>query len=607
MASKPIVLGVLGAVEFVEPALVTVRSERKRRLLAALALAGGRAVTVDRLVDVVWGSEPPKTARHALQVYVSELRTQLGAGGAGLVTTTDGYGLDPLHITTDVRLVEELDGAARAASVAGRFAEAVEMYERALGYWRGEPFAGIEHDDIVHTERARLDALRAGLRDELATAYLALGRHAELIPRLQARIAEEPLRELAYEQLMVALYRAGRQSEALQVYRTARQTLIDQVGVEPGRRLVAMEQAVLHHDVAVLEPQAPWEVPNAPQQPFVGRSAELDALAWASSEAAASATVRVVLVGGEPGIGKTRLVDEWTSQLDGWTVWRGRCPDEVGVPALWAIGEALRSVDPVLIAPRARGRDTLDPLLGLLGHASTAAASALSRPEPFQLHDAVAELVLELVRGPTVLVVDDAHWADASTIGVVTRLAQRSPSAPLLLVLTHRVADVDRSAAFDAAMARLVREPCASLLRLGPLGNEDEVALLDGLQLDLSVEAVAQICGRSEGNPFYLRELAQLVTTSAGEVRIDVPARRVAPGARGQARCGARRWGALRGGTHRADVRHRRARTDRRQLDRRDQPSARRWHAKRRDLSSRPAHLAVHARAVRRCGRRSAR
>lgn len=523
MVDGRVVVGVLGAIGVLRPVALSVRSDRKRRLLAGLSLTPGLDVSVDRLVDVVWGPQPPRTAQHALQVYVSELRSLLGAAGAGLVTSTRGYRLDPRVITTDVHVVEELVGSGRAAAVAGRYDEAAMRFQEALDQWRGEPFDGIEDDDGVRAERARLDALRACVHDELADAYLALGRHAELIPRLQARVVADPLRERAYEQLMTALYRDGRAADALEVYQAARRTLGDLVGLAPGPRLAALEQAVLHHDTTVLEPAAAGPAAAPTDRPFVGRSHEMAALGGAARDAAVVGEVRLVLVGGEPGIGKTRLVDQWTSGLDGWTILRGRCPDDSGVPALWPIGEALRSTSarPAVGAHRSRA---LAPLLRLLGDVTTEEHALLdaTRPESFELHDVVAEYLLEAIERPTVLVVDDAHWADESTLGVLVRLVQRSSSAPLVVVLTHRVARVDRSDAFDDVIGRLVREPRVTRVVLGPLEPDEERAYLRAAGLGLSPQDIDRVRERSEGNPLFLVELAMLVA-NLGTAEVSLP------------------------------------------------------------------------------------
>ncbi|HEX4980275.1 MAG TPA: BTAD domain-containing putative transcriptional regulator, partial [Ilumatobacteraceae bacterium] len=511
------VIGVLGPIEILAPAHLTIRSVRKRAVLAGLALDAGREITVDRLIDLVWGATPPRTAHHALQVYISELRSQLGDVGVGLVTTSSGYRLDHAVVTTDIAVVDELVGAGRSAAALGRFDEAGDLFNDALARWRGEPFEGFDDVDEIRAGRARLDALRAGLRDELADTYLALGRHAELIPHLESRIVAEPLRERTYEHLMVALYRSGRQSDAIRVYQRAREALLEQVGVEPGTRLREIEAAVLRQDDDALGPPKPDSpIRRSPEKrPFVGRAAELDRLAELAADVERARAGRVVLVGGEPGIGKTRLVDEVVDRCGGrgWTVLRGRCPDERGAPPLWPVAEALRRAGEGDGAAVAVDDEAAAPLLRLMrGDASPASDDArIEGPSSFALHDAVADAVLGAAPERTVLVIDDVHWADEATLGVLVRLAQRAVPAPLLVLLTHRVADIDRSDEFDRALARLVREPAVTRLTLGPIDALSEMAYLEALDAVLSPDEVGWIRARSDGNPLFLTELVRLV------------------------------------------------------------------------------------------------
>jgi DNA-binding SARP family transcriptional activator len=514
-------IGVLGPIELLGPAQLAVRSPRKRAVLAGLALGHGREVSTDRMIDLVWGGAPPRTAHHALQVYVSELRALLGVNGVGLVTTSSGYRLDHAVVTTDLAMVDELIGAGRAAVVAERFQEAADVFHDALARWRGAPFVDVADTDEVLAERARLEAMHAGLRDELAEVYLALGRHAELIPQLEARIVTDPLRERSYEQLMVALYRSGRQTDALRVYQRARDCLLDQVGVEPGRRLRELEQAILLHDDDMLAPTL--QVPVAtggssgPTSVFVGRDTEVEQLVATARAAESDARTMLVFVGGEPGIGKTRLVDEAVARLteSGWMVLRGRCPDEGGAPPLWPFADALRVLDSI-DASRA-GDDALAPLVRLLRQ-DVSAPRPSSLPDgltPFAVQDAVVDHVVGLVDQPTVLVIDDAHWTDELTLGVLARLAQRAPLVPLVVLVTYRVAEVDRSEHFDRAFARLVREPAVIRVSLGPLDGLAESAYLEALGLELTTEAVAWIRARSDGNPLFLGELARLAGAGA--------------------------------------------------------------------------------------------
>lgn len=511
------VLGVLGAIGFLRPVPISVRSERKRRLLAGLALAHGNDVSIDRLIDVVWGPDPPRTAHHALQVYVSELRAQLGHGGTGLVTTTNGYRLDSTSIATDVGIVEQLIGAGRVAAVDRRLDDAAAHLEEALTWWRGTPYEGVEDDDVVRAERARLDALLTGLRDELADVYLALGRHVELVPQLQARIVADPWHERGYEQLAVSLYRSGRPADALGALQSARAVLRDELGVDPGPRLAALERAVLNHDVASLLPVTDGldRDGDAAARPFVGRADEVRRLIATAVDVESSGTARVVLIGGVPGIGKTRLVDELARRLEGWTVLRGRCLDEGGVPGLWPLGEALGPIGDRVIAAASRHHDVLAPLLRLLGEdvLGDPAPEGLARPEAFGLHDATAELLFAVSDRPVVLIVDDAHWADEATLGALVRVAQRVPSGPVLVLLTHRVADVDRSEIFDRTIARLVREPCVSRFDLGPLSADETTEYLRVVSAGLSPADIERIRGVSEGSPLFLGELVDLISS----------------------------------------------------------------------------------------------
>lgn len=513
-------IGILGPIELLAPAHLSVRSPRKRAVLAGLALGRGREVSTDRMIDLVWDGSPPRTAHHALQVYVSELRALLGVNGVGLVTTGSGYRLDHAVVTTDLAVVEELIGAGRAAVVVEKLDVAADQFQDALTRWRGTPFVDVADTDEVLAERARLDAMHAGLRDELADVYLALGRHAELIPQLEARVVTDPLRERSYEQLMVALYRSGRQTDALRVYQRARDTLLDQVGVEPGRRLRELEQAVLSHDddVLALSPRRPNSTakpePAGSTSRFVGRDAEVDQIVDMALTAAADGCTRLAFVGGEPGIGKTRLVDEVVTRLAraGWTTLRGRCPDEGGAPPLWPIAEALRQLE---IGATGAGDDALAPLLRLLGH-DVATPRPNGLPDgltPFAVHDAVVDYVVGLADGPIVLTIDDAHWADEVTLGVIARLARRAPAVPFVVLATHRVAEIDRSEHFDRSFARLVREPSVVRLTLGPLDGPAETEYLEALGLDLTTDEVAWIRARSDGNPLFLGELARLAGT----------------------------------------------------------------------------------------------
>ena len=249
-------LGVLGPLRVADDGReVQLRSQKQRALLAFLVLHAGEVVSTDRLLDELWGERPPPTARNALQNYVSQLRKTLGADV--LRTRPPGYVLDVEPDAVDaVRFVRLLEGA-RGASAEQRAA----LLREALALWRGRALADLEFEPFALREAPRLDELRAAAEEELVAAELELGRHAEVVPRLEELVAANPLRERLHGQLMLALYRSGRQGEALAAYRTARRRLVEELGIEPGPSLRALEAAILRQDPALDAPVV--ETPSA--------------------------------------------------------------------------------------------------------------------------------------------------------------------------------------------------------------------------------------------------------------------------------------------------------------------------------------------------------
>jgi DNA-binding SARP family transcriptional activator len=215
--------------------IVAVGRGKQRALLAVLALNAGRVVPAERLIDELWGDEPPATAATALQVYISRLRKLLGEGS--IVTREPGYLVEG---DVDVRRFDEL------VSEAGRSEpqRAAALLKEALALWHGEALSDCE----LPLEAARLEEQRVAAIEQRIEADLASGRSSELVGELESLVREHPLREPFRAQLMLALYRAGRQAEALDAYRATRAALLDELGIEPSPRLQQLEQAILRQD-----------------------------------------------------------------------------------------------------------------------------------------------------------------------------------------------------------------------------------------------------------------------------------------------------------------------------------------------------------------------
>jgi DNA-binding SARP family transcriptional activator/CheY-like chemotaxis protein len=250
---------------------------KQRAALASLVLRAGRVVSLEQLIDDLWPENPPARAAATVQVFVSNLRRALepdrprGAPARVLVTAAPGYRLAVDPATVDAhgfaRLVEE----GRTALAGDDPDRAAELLGRAAELWRGPALADLPDAPFVRTEAARLDELRLGAAEDRAEAELALGRHAALVAELERRVRTHPMRERPRAQLMVALYRCGRQADALETYRQGRRVLRDELGLDPGTRLRELEQAVLRHDPDLTwAPPPPVILPAAGPDPTAG-------------------------------------------------------------------------------------------------------------------------------------------------------------------------------------------------------------------------------------------------------------------------------------------------------------------------------------------------
>jgi DNA-binding SARP family transcriptional activator len=222
---------------------------KPRALLADLLLHLGRPVSVDRVVDDLWGERPPASAAHAVEVYVSQLRNALDPERAGLIAgRPTGYALVVDRERVDACRFERLLDEGRTALATGEVDRAAMVLREALGLWRGPALADFTYEPFAQGEIARLEELRVEALEERLDADLRAGRYAELVPELEALVGEHPFRERLRGQLMHALYGSGRQAEALAAYRSTREVLLAELGVEPSPALRALEAAILRQD-----------------------------------------------------------------------------------------------------------------------------------------------------------------------------------------------------------------------------------------------------------------------------------------------------------------------------------------------------------------------
>jgi DNA-binding SARP family transcriptional activator len=291
----------LGPVEAViDGRPVALPAAKPRALLAILLLDRNRVVSVARLTEDLWGEQPPETATKALQGYVSQLRKALGADR--LLTRPPGYSLRVEEGELDLDRFEGLAREGRELLVAGDSKASAKRLAEALELWRGKPFAEFESEPFARDAGGRLEDARLAALEERIEADLALGRHARLIPELEELVAREPLRERPRAQLMLALYRSGRQADALELYRRTRETLSEELGIEPSLELQELERRMLQHDPTLERARVPArEAEDGAPVPLTRRPQFLVLAALGLAAVAAVIAAVALTVGGSSG------------------------------------------------------------------------------------------------------------------------------------------------------------------------------------------------------------------------------------------------------------------------------------------------------------------
>ena len=501
---------------------------RQRDLLAFLLVHAGQPISTDRLIDALWGENLPANPANALQQRVFAVRKMLG-DASHLVTVTGGYQLDIGCDDVDARRFERLADAARTALAAGEAQNASVQLDEALALWRGDPLDGI--DALwARTEAERLIERRLSAREDRIEAQLALGRHRSVVGELEELVTANTLREGLRAQLMLALYRSGRQADALATYEDARNALTDDLGLDPSPQLQELHQRILRQ-----APDLDLHIPAGPaiaairrdmfadSAPLVGRNTEIAKLGRAWQQARQGESVFAVVVG-EAGAGKSHLVRVFARGVTDGDVRWGRCVEADTAPPFWpwlqVFRDAIDDLDAAtfeeVVGPALPVLSRLMPELGARSTTGTPADGGLNgKAARLRFYDAVLALLGRLAaRRPLALIFEDAHRADAASLDLVRLAAIHVREIPILIVITYRDDELTGAPALAEALAALAREQVVHRIPLHGLDPGDVGVLLQDLSGTRPLpRLVRHLHGRTDGNPFFIRELVNLMTS----------------------------------------------------------------------------------------------
>ncbi len=537
----------LGTLEVVDAdgVALDIGGAQPRTILALLAAAGGRVVSVDALVDAIWGESPPASAAGTLHSYISRLRRALRVVDVPILRDPAGYRLAAGADDVDMTRFEALADAGRAALEAGDPARARDLLADAEQLWRGPALLEVRDRPRLTGIARRLDDRRLAATEDRLAAELALGRHAALVGELAQLTDEHPLREGLWELLALARYRSGMQADALRAIAEAREVLVEGLGVEPGARLRDLERAILDQDPRLDPLPRPDPRPNADPEPvgppppepshdppgrvpLVGRAAELGPLRRAFATAVGGRP-GVAIVRGEAGVGKTRLVEELAHEATGQgcrVVW-GRCLEGGVAPAHWpwlSVVRPLRGDDPHA------GGDEIGQLLDATGAVGPTPPPAVASGDRSVLLDGVLDLLGRSVEDqPLLVVIEDLQWADPESVELATQVASGLTTGRVLLVLTLREGEDTTSDGVLALLAAASRRSGTCHLHLRGLPAEATTELLTQVSGRTVDDGLARaVHERTDGNPFYAIELQRLLDAEgavdrASAARVAVP------------------------------------------------------------------------------------
>jgi tetratricopeptide (TPR) repeat protein/DNA-binding SARP family transcriptional activator len=459
-------------------------SPKEACVLAVLLLAAGRPVSPETLIDHVWGTDPPDKVRGSLWSYVTRLRRILAVGEEAphLVLRSGLYVLEADPEVVDIHRFRRLRAQARAIAESGDNERAAELLREADRLWRGEPLAGLTGDWARHT-RAVLEQERLAATMDRAVVELALGNAADLAGELSELVSQHPFVESIVEYLMVALYRSGRQAEALDAYRQARQRLIGELGAEPGPGLRDLHQRILQGDPGLAAPARSWtgrgaspnnlprDIPN-----FTGRAEELGMLAEAIVSGRARTAVTVVAIDGMAGVGKSTLAIHTAHRL------ASQFPDGQIFLDLHAHDPYEEPVDP------ATGLDTLLRVIGAASGRASAAAEAGSHASGLEER---AALWREQVANRRILLILD----DAASRDQVRPLLPGTPGCLVLITSRRRLTGLAGSRSLSLDVLRPADAADLFARIVGPERGRDTDAVAEVVRLcgnmPLAIQVVA--------------------------------------------------------------------------------------------------------------------
>lgn len=506
---------------------------KQRAVLALLLINANRVVSQRRIVEELW-DDPPASAAKAIQTYVSGLRKVLPAGA--LTTQPPGYlmRVDPDRL--DLGRFERLRDAGRSALADHDLDDAAARFSEALTLWRGPALTEFETEPLSRSEGARLQELHLATIEDRADVLLALGRSGEVAAELEPLVAQHPLRERLRGQLMVALYRSGRQADALSVYQSGRRILVEELGLEPGRVLQDLERAILQHDPSLDGPATGRRAPPATHalevpapvravdgNVFVGREHEF-AVLCERLDAAFEGRGGLVLLAGEPGVGKTRTAAEFARHASGQgaSVLWGRCYERAGAPPYWPWLQAIGAH--ASACPLDRLRSELGPDAGVIAEVVPAVSERLGGVQPppklmderqarFRLLDAIARFLRRVGdRQPLVLVLEDIHAADAASLALLDFVAADLATSHLVVIGTYRDVDIGRSHPLRQTLAELTRGGLCERLSLSGLTAGDVASFLASmLGEEPSRSLVDAVHERTAGNALFVTEIGRIL------------------------------------------------------------------------------------------------